>query len=54
LHGIQPYSIHIAGVPDVFIEHATIKEQREESGLTGDAIAKQLASLPVRKRQRAT
>jgi 1-deoxy-D-xylulose-5-phosphate synthase len=54
LHGIQPYSIHIAGVPDVFIEHATIKEQREESGLTGDAIAKQLASLPVRKRQKAT
>jgi 1-deoxy-D-xylulose-5-phosphate synthase len=54
LHGIQPYSIHINGVPDVFVEHATIKEQRAESGLTGDAIAKQLASLPVRKRQRAT
>jgi 1-deoxy-D-xylulose-5-phosphate synthase len=54
LHETQPVSIHIAGVPDVFIEHATIKEQRAESGLTGEAIAKQLASLPARKRQRAT
>ncbi len=54
LQGIQPFSIHIAGVPDIFVEHATIKEQRAESGLTADAIAKQLASLPVRKRQRAT
>lgn len=51
---VQPASIHIAGVPDIFIEHATIKEQRAESGLTAEAIAKQLASLPVRKRQKAT
>lgn len=54
LNGIQPASIHIAGVPDVFIEHATIKEQREESGLTAEAVAKKLAALPARKRQRAT
>lgn len=54
LQGIQPASIHIAGVPDVYIEHATIKEQREESGLTAEVVAKKLAALPVRKRQRAT
>ncbi|TFE29902.1 1-deoxy-D-xylulose-5-phosphate synthase [Cohnella luojiensis] len=54
LQGIQPVSIHIAGVPDRFIEHATIKEQRAESGLTAEAIAKQLGSLAVRKRQKAT
>jgi 1-deoxy-D-xylulose-5-phosphate synthase len=54
LHGSQPVSIHIAGVPDVFVEHATIKEQRAESGLTAEAVAKQLASLAVRKRQKAT
>jgi 1-deoxy-D-xylulose-5-phosphate synthase len=54
LQGIQPASIHIVGVPDIFVEHATIKEQRAETGLTADAIAKQLASLPVRKRQKAT
>lgn len=54
LQGIQPASIHIAGVPDIFVEHATIKEQRAESGLTAEAVAKQLASLAVRKRQKAT
>ncbi|WP_239613874.1 1-deoxy-D-xylulose-5-phosphate synthase [Cohnella mopanensis] len=54
LHGIQPPSIQLAGVPDLFIEHASIKEQRAETGLTAEAIAKQLASLAVRKRQRAT
>jgi len=54
LQGIQPASIHIAGVPDIFVEHATIKEQRIESGLTAEAVAKQLSSLAVRKRQRAT
>lgn len=54
LNGIQPASIHIAGVPDVYIEHASIKEQREESGLTAEVVAKKLGSLPARKRQRAT
>ncbi|WP_130616475.1 1-deoxy-D-xylulose-5-phosphate synthase [Cohnella abietis] len=54
LQGIQPVSIQLAGVPDIFIEHATIKEQRVESGLTAEEIAKQLSSLAVRKRQKAT
>ncbi|QJD82302.1 1-deoxy-D-xylulose-5-phosphate synthase [Cohnella herbarum] len=54
MQGINPASIRLAGVPDRFIEHATIKEQREETGLTPESIAKQLASLAVRKRQRAT
>ncbi|XID94157.1 1-deoxy-D-xylulose-5-phosphate synthase [Paenibacillaceae bacterium WGS1546] len=54
LHGVQPPSVHLAGIPDLFVEHATIKEQRAEVGLTGEEIAKQLSSLSVRKRQRAT
>jgi 1-deoxy-D-xylulose-5-phosphate synthase len=54
LQGIQPVSISIAGVPDIFVEHATIKEQRADSCLTAEAVAQQLASLAVRKRQRAT
>jgi 1-deoxy-D-xylulose-5-phosphate synthase len=54
LQGIQPVSIYIAGVPDIFVEHATIKEQRADSCLTAEAVAQQLASLAVRKRQRAT
>jgi len=54
MQGIQPASVHLAGVPDIFVEHATIKEQRAEVGLTAEGIAKQLASLQVRTRQRAT
>ncbi|WEK55607.1 MAG: 1-deoxy-D-xylulose-5-phosphate synthase [Candidatus Cohnella colombiensis] len=51
---IQPVSVHLAGVPDLFIEHATIVEQREQCGLTAEAVAEQLSSLVVRVRQRAT
>ncbi|TVY04461.1 1-deoxy-D-xylulose-5-phosphate synthase [Cohnella terricola] len=54
MQGVQPASVHLAGVPDIYVEHATIKEQRAEVGLTAEGIAKQLASLQVRTRQRAT
>lgn len=52
--GVQPVSIRLAGVPDIFVEHATIQEQREVCGLTAEAVAQQLSTLAVRKRQRAT
>jgi 1-deoxy-D-xylulose-5-phosphate synthase len=54
LNGIQPAAIQIVGIPDIFVEHATIKEQRVDNGLSAEAIAQKLTSLPVRKRQRAT
>ncbi|MFC5467876.1 1-deoxy-D-xylulose-5-phosphate synthase [Cohnella suwonensis] len=54
LNGIQPASIQLAGVPDLFVEHATIKEQRADSGLTAEAIAKRLVALPGRQRLKAT
>lgn len=54
LQGVQPASIHIVGVPDIFVEHATIKEQRADNGLTAEAVAQKLSSLAVRKRQKAT
>jgi len=54
LQGVQPASVHLAGIPDLFVEHATVKEQREEVGLTAESLAQRLASLSVRKRQRAT
>ena len=54
MQGVQPASVHLAGIPDVFVEHATVKEQREEVGLTAENLAQRLASLSVRKRQRAT
>jgi 1-deoxy-D-xylulose-5-phosphate synthase len=52
--GIQSVPVQIAGVPDVFVEHASIQEQRAITGLTAEAVAQQLSSLAVRKRQRAT
>ncbi|MFC5403932.1 1-deoxy-D-xylulose-5-phosphate synthase [Cohnella soli] len=54
LNGIQPASIQLAGVPDIFVEHATIKEQRADCGLTAEAIANRLVSLPGRQRLKAT
>ena len=51
LHSVP---VHLAGVPDMFIEHASIKEQREQCGLTAEAVARQLSTLVVRQRQRAT
>ncbi|KIL34317.1 1-deoxy-D-xylulose-5-phosphate synthase [Cohnella kolymensis] len=51
---IQSVPVQIVGVPDVFVEHASIKEQRAMVGLTAEAVAQQLSSLAVRKRQRAT
>ncbi len=51
LHSVQ---VHLAGVPDQFIEHASIKEQRAQCGLTAEAVARQLSTLAVRQRQRAT
>ncbi len=51
LHSVQ---VHLAGIPDQFIEHASIKEQRALCGLTAEAVARQLSTLAVRQRQRAT
>lgn len=53
-HNIQSAPVRIVGVPDVFVEHASIKEQRALAGLTAEAVAQQLTTLVVRKRQRAT
>lgn len=50
MQGRYGLSVHIIGVPDLFVEHATIKEQREEVGLTAVRVATELkAMLPARK-----
>ncbi|MFC5532583.1 1-deoxy-D-xylulose-5-phosphate synthase [Cohnella yongneupensis] len=54
LNNVHSVPVHLAGIPDLFIEHATIKEQRAQCGLTAEAVARQLATLVVRQRQRAT
>ncbi len=52
--GLTHGPVQIAGVPDVFVEHATIKEQRQEYGLTAEQVAAKLRASAARPRQRAT
>ncbi|MFD1955847.1 1-deoxy-D-xylulose-5-phosphate synthase [Paenibacillus thailandensis] len=49
LHGRHGLPIRIIGVPDIFVEHATIKEQREEVGLTGERVASELKAMMTRR-----
>ncbi|WP_313997884.1 1-deoxy-D-xylulose-5-phosphate synthase [uncultured Paenibacillus sp.] len=52
LRGIYHMSVRIIGIPDAFIEHGSIKEQRAEVGLTADRVASEaLQLLPIRKRR---
>lgn len=53
-NNVHSVPVHLAGVPDLFVEHASIKEQRAQCGLTAEAVARQLSTLAVRQRQRAT
>jgi len=53
-NNVHSVPVHLAGVPDLFVEHASIKEQRVQCGLTAEAVARQLSTLVVRQRQRAT
>jgi len=41
------------GVPDYFVEHGSVKEQRHEVGLTAHNLAAEVQALMPRKRQRA-
>ena len=38
LNNKQGVSVRIMGVPDVFVEHGSIKEQRQEVGLTAERV----------------
>ncbi|QYR19994.1 1-deoxy-D-xylulose-5-phosphate synthase [Paenibacillus sp. sptzw28] len=48
-HGV---SVRIIGVPDVFVEHGSIKEQRQETGLTAEHVGAELKALLPRMRKR--
>ncbi|PZD93443.1 1-deoxy-D-xylulose-5-phosphate synthase [Paenibacillus sambharensis] len=54
LRGEYGLQIRIVGVPDAFIEHGSIKEQREEVGLTPERVAAEVTGMMPRQRQRAT
>ncbi|GGF87148.1 1-deoxy-D-xylulose-5-phosphate synthase [Paenibacillus abyssi] len=53
-HGIHDLAIRIMGIPDEFIEHGSIKEQRQEIGLTSEQIAAEMIKLMPRRRRSAT
>ncbi|NHN28826.1 1-deoxy-D-xylulose-5-phosphate synthase [Paenibacillus agricola] len=49
-YGMQ---IKILGVPDYFVEHGSVKEQRQEVGLTAERLVTEVKALMPRKRQHA-
>jgi len=53
LQGVQA-SVRIVGIPDLFIEHGSIKEQRQEAGLTADRVAAEVVAMRPRVRKRVT
>ncbi|MGG1515247.1 1-deoxy-D-xylulose-5-phosphate synthase [Paenibacillus oryzisoli] len=48
------FNMHVTvmGIPDYFVEHGSVKEQREEVGLTVEHLVAEVKSLTPRKRQR--
>jgi 1-deoxy-D-xylulose-5-phosphate synthase len=42
--------IRTLGIPDYFVEHGSVKDQRKETGLTADNIAAQLTSMLAARR----
>ncbi|MBR8659220.1 MULTISPECIES: 1-deoxy-D-xylulose-5-phosphate synthase [Bacillales] len=43
--GFHQVRVEVVAVPDYFVEHGSVKEQREEVGLTADAIAARVRAL---------
>lgn len=52
LHRRDDMHVRIVGVPDLFVEHGSVKEQRQEAGLTAEHAALELTSLLPRLRKR--
>lgn len=52
LKGIYNVPVKIIGVPDIFVEHGSITEQRAEIGLTAERVAGELRNmLPIRMKR---
>lgn len=44
-HEIYDARVHLMGVPDIFVEHGSIKEQRQQTGLTVEALCARIKSM---------
>ncbi|OXM88162.1 1-deoxy-D-xylulose-5-phosphate synthase [Paenibacillus rigui] len=51
--GVYGLQIKIIGIPDYFVEHGSVPEQRKEVGLTVERLVSEVQSLVPRKRQHA-
>lgn len=51
--GYHHCNVHTFGIPDYFVEHGSVKEQRQEVGLTAEMIAARVRSLIPASKQRA-
>ncbi|MBD3918704.1 1-deoxy-D-xylulose-5-phosphate synthase [Paenibacillus sp. PR3] len=47
-------NVRIIGVPDVFVEHGSVKEQRAETGLTAERVAADVKTMMPRRTRMAT
>ncbi|MFB5759532.1 1-deoxy-D-xylulose-5-phosphate synthase [Paenibacillus medicaginis] len=43
--GVHDMHVHLMGIPDIFVEHGSIKEQRAQVGLTAEAVAAELRRM---------
>ncbi|KAA9007472.1 1-deoxy-D-xylulose-5-phosphate synthase [Paenibacillus spiritus] len=44
-HEMHEVSVGLMGVPDVFVEHGSIKQQRQQTGLTAEALCTRIKSM---------
>ncbi|MDT3427482.1 1-deoxy-D-xylulose-5-phosphate synthase [Paenibacillus forsythiae] len=44
-HGLHSVSVELMGVPDIFVEHGSIKEQRQLTGLTVESVCGRIKSM---------
>lgn len=51
--GYRDIIVKMIGIPDYFVEHGSVKEQRQEVGLTAEGIASHVRTLTPLNRQRA-
>lgn len=54
LRGIYDVPVKIIGVPDIFVEHGSIQEQRREVGLTAERVATELRNMLPNRIKRVT
>jgi len=52
-HNIFGMHIKTIGIPDCFVEHGSVQEQRAEAGLTVERLISEVRSMQPRQRQRA-